>query len=617
MGMDEKSFDGTLSDIVQPGELVADKYRIERVMGIGGMGVVVQAFHLHFEERVAIKLLHPHLIESDEARARFEREARAAFKIKSEHVARVIDVGALAKARVPYMVMEYLEGTDMADILAERTRLPIEDSIDFIMQTAEAVGEAHTLGIVHRDLKPENLFLTLRSDGTTCIKVLDFGLSKLHTPASPRKRERTLTSTRQPMGTPQYMSPEQWMSAKDVGPSTDIWALGVMLYEFVTGAQPFNRDQLPQLCTMVLQGEPVPMSAIVSDTPETLESVVGRCLRKRPEDRYANIAQLAAELHRIAPRRVRVSAKRIAGVFRRAGIDPGDVPPPSTDAPEVFPEPTPYPPPRLDGEPRPSRGKTYDSDTHVMPDRADRSDDGGDPKQQELLPELSSTLVMGESASAETTPLPFKPTGASASGRYPAVPMGKAGESGRFPAVLPDQSGASGEYRAALTSAPGEGPTFDGLAASDRHRRAVTAQSWQHVLGEPVGRSSNKRIAVIVATAGILCVIVAAVAILGSGSDSIAPSVGTSTLPTALPAAEGDHEIGGDTEPASTPSSAPNASAAPAGSDATKARTAPKATPRSAPAPGPRPRTAPRPRQPVVKSAPPPSPQPSSIFDER
>jgi serine/threonine-protein kinase len=228
MSSAEMGFEDSLADIVSPGDVIGGKYRVDRVIGTGGMGVVVEAFHLHFEERVAIKFLVPQMGANEEALARFEREARAAFKIKSEHVARVIDVGKL-NGKVPYMVMEFLEGTDLGVMLTDRRAFPIEDAVEYVLQAIEAVAEAHTLQIVHRDLKPENLFLTKRADGTPCIKVLDFGLSKALTPEPNEQRPRALTGTAQVMGTPQYMSPEQWMSARDVGAATDQWALGVIL----------------------------------------------------------------------------------------------------------------------------------------------------------------------------------------------------------------------------------------------------------------------------------------------------------------------------------------------------------------------------------------------------
>jgi hypothetical protein len=349
----------------------------------------------------------------------------------------------------------------------------------------------------------------------------------------------------------------------------------------------------------------------VPDVPQALLTVVQRCLRKHPSDRYSNIAQMALELHRVAPRRVRVSARRIAGVFRRAGIETSEGPPSSRRPPvgATVPLPNPNPPVNLpeDTVPTPveeevsalraSRGEAYDSDTHVMADR--------DAPIQERD---ATTLVM-----PEATPLPFvqtqASTSASASGPHPAVPMGKAGSSGRYPAVQPDQSRASGEYRAPFQSVPGEGPTFDGLAATDRNRRAVTAQSWQHVLGEPPGSSTSKRIAVIVASAVILCVVVAAVAILGGGSES-APQVTAPASPPQLPLGEGADSESEATSPAKPPRpQVPAASVSVGNMRSSKTG--------SARSPKTRPRPVPNRQPPVVKSPPAPKPEPPSIFDER
>jgi len=327
------AWEDSLGDLIAPGDIVADKYRVERILGHGGMGVLVQAWHLHFVERVAIKFLLPEMGANQEAVGRFEREARAAFKIKSEHVARVIDVDRL-ESGAPYMVMEYLEGTDLGVTLSGGQPLPTSEAVDYLLQVCEAVAEAHALGIVHRDLKPENLFLTRRTDGTPCIKVLDFGLSKLARTV-PLERERALTGTEQVMGTPQYMSPEQWMSARDVGAATDIWALGVILYELLTGRQPFHKEQLAQLCTMVLSAEPEAASSFRPDLPAALEQVIQRCLRKTPEERFSNVAQMALQLFPFGPSRGKQSARRIAGVLKRAGIETDELIPPSTRMPRA------------------------------------------------------------------------------------------------------------------------------------------------------------------------------------------------------------------------------------------------------------------------------------------
>src|SRR5580704_2008082 len=198
---------------VHRGEVLAGKYRVDRVLGEGGMGVVVAAHHLQLDQKVALKFLLPDALENSDSVARFRREAQAAVKIKSEHVARVTDVGELENG-APYIVMEYLEGSDLADWLREHGPLPIEQAVDFVLQACEALAEAHVLGIVHRDLKPANLFCLQKPDGSVCIKVLDFGISKVLTPGAASSSEMTRTTAF--LGSPLYMSPEQLQMSKGV-----------------------------------------------------------------------------------------------------------------------------------------------------------------------------------------------------------------------------------------------------------------------------------------------------------------------------------------------------------------------------------------------------------------
>ncbi|HEX6765337.1 MAG TPA: serine/threonine-protein kinase, partial [Polyangiaceae bacterium] len=190
---------------VQPGDVLADKYRVERVLGVGGMGVVVSAHHVHLKQRVALKFLLPDLASNPNVVERFLREAQSASTIRSEHVVRVSDVGVLASG-APYMIMEHLEGSDLAKVLLERGRLPVTRAVDYVLQAMEALAEAHGAGIVHRDLKPSNLFLTERADGSPLIKVLDFGISKV-TKSDGDASSRSLTRTAGLMGSPLYMSP--------------------------------------------------------------------------------------------------------------------------------------------------------------------------------------------------------------------------------------------------------------------------------------------------------------------------------------------------------------------------------------------------------------------------
>jgi eukaryotic-like serine/threonine-protein kinase len=298
---------------VREGDVLADKYRVERVLGTGGMGIVVAARHLRLQERVAIKFLHPDALSNAEAVARFEREARAAAKIKSEHVARVSDVGTLDNG-CPYMIMEYLEGEDLANWLQQRGPLAIDQAVEFILQTCEAMAEAHGLGIVHRDLKPANLFCIRRTDGLPSIKVLDFGISKIDGPGL------DITHAGAVMGSPLYMSPEQMVSARSVDARTDIWALGVILYELISGRGPFTGENLPEVC-MSIARQPTPsLRATRPDTPPNLDAVIAKCLQKDRKKRYSNVAELAVALAPFAPKRAKVLVDRISRVIESAGL---------------------------------------------------------------------------------------------------------------------------------------------------------------------------------------------------------------------------------------------------------------------------------------------------------
>jgi serine/threonine-protein kinase len=310
---------------VRPGDVLAGKYRIERLLGVGGMGVVVSAMHLELEERVAIKLLLARALEDAEVVERFAREARAAVKIKSEHVAHVLDVGKLPNG-APFMVMEHLDGADVAAVIRSRGALSVAETAEYVLQACEAIAEAHALGIVHRDLKPANLFLTRRPDGLDAVKVLDFGISKM--PAGSATRSGMgLTSKLSSMGSPLYMSPEQMSSARDVDLRTDIWALGVILYECATGLPPFEAETIPQLCAQILQESPPPMSDMRPDVPAKFEQVVLRCLHKKRSRRYPNVGELAVDLIPFAHKRARRSAERIARIVESTGSVRIEVPP--------------------------------------------------------------------------------------------------------------------------------------------------------------------------------------------------------------------------------------------------------------------------------------------------
>jgi serine/threonine protein kinase len=271
---------------VEIGTVFLNKYRVEAIIGHGGMGVVAECTHLALGERVAIKMLRKDVLLDAEAVERFQREAQAAAKLKSEYVARVSDVGTF-EGNIPYMVMEFLEGHDLGQLLEQRGVLPVAWATELIMQTAEALAEAHSLGIVHRDVKPTNLFVTWRPDGSALIKVLDFGISK-----SPMGTDMQLTQTQSLLGTPAYMSPEQMRSARLVDWRSDIWSLGSVLYELLEGRRPFEAESFSEMCVKVAVDEPAPMV----NTPIELQQVILRCLAKSPEQRFATMAELGQAL---------------------------------------------------------------------------------------------------------------------------------------------------------------------------------------------------------------------------------------------------------------------------------------------------------------------------------
>ena len=300
---------------VNVGDLIAGKYLVESVIGEGGMGIVVAARHLELEQRVAIKFLLPAIAEQELAAQRFRREARAAARIRGEHVCRVLDVGSLEQG-VPYMVMEYLDGCDLAAELMRRGRLPVEEVVDYVLQACEALAEAHTAGIVHRDLKPGNLFLAGAADGTRRIKVLDFGVSKFLMESA--SGAPALTKTSSLIGSPIYMAPEQFDGSKRVDERTDIWALGIVMYELSTGATPFEAETIAQLISGVLHSKPLPFSHHNLIVPEGFEELVERALSKEPQDRFASVAELATALVPYGPIHASLRASRVSRLLPAA-----------------------------------------------------------------------------------------------------------------------------------------------------------------------------------------------------------------------------------------------------------------------------------------------------------
>jgi serine/threonine protein kinase len=309
----------------QEGDVIAGKYRVERILGKGGMGVVVAARDLTLRRLVAIKVMLSDANTLPDAVARFLREAQSTAALQSEHVARLIDVGTLDSG-MPFMVMEHLNGSDLGMLIRKRGRFPIADAVSYILQACEAIAEAHSLGIVHRDLKPGNLFLAARVDGSAIVKVLDFGLSKAMKTEHSGSQEASLTATATVVGSPFYMSPEQLRSLKHADVRTDIWALGVILYELISGARPFRGESISETLVKVVADEPASLRAACPEVPPELEAIIFQCLEKRPERRIQTVSELARALAPYGTSASRVSVDRIVRVLSDELTEPVDKP---------------------------------------------------------------------------------------------------------------------------------------------------------------------------------------------------------------------------------------------------------------------------------------------------
>jgi serine/threonine protein kinase len=324
------------------GEVIAGKYQIEDVLGTGGMGVVVSAMHVVLHQRVAMKFLLPSALQLPDAPERFKREAQAAAAIRSEHVARVQDVGTLDTG-VPYIVMEYLSGIHFGKLLKLRGgSLSHIETIDLVLQACEAIAEAHGHGIVHRDLKLTNLFLTTGRDGSPLVKVLDFGLSKMLSTEQNPLADDGITDTNLVIGSPYYMSPEQVRSLKHVDARTDIWSLGVILYQLITGRRPFSGENFSTVCIAIAVDVPPSMQSIKPHLPAGLNAVVSRCLEKDVNRRMQSVAELAHGLAPFASDAALRSIERIIKIASggptsatgpRSGITTVSLPPPSGPEP--------------------------------------------------------------------------------------------------------------------------------------------------------------------------------------------------------------------------------------------------------------------------------------------
>lgn len=295
-----------MSRAPEPGTFISGKYRVERVLGVGGMGCVVAAQNLQLEQRVALKFLPPEALGSTESAERFERQARTAAKLKGEHAVRVLDLAQLDTGR-PFMVLEYLEGHDLARELTACGSLPVEDALRFVLEVCEALAEAHAAHVVHGDLGLRRLFLAERPGERSRIKVLGFGAFDPTTAA--------LTWPGRRAGEAERRAPEQLTSPKSVDARVDQWGLGAALYELLAGTPPFEGESAPLVLSAVLEGALRPLRELRLDVPVGLDAVIARCLRPVAAERFADVAVLAAALAPYAAHDDRASAVVAARVL--------------------------------------------------------------------------------------------------------------------------------------------------------------------------------------------------------------------------------------------------------------------------------------------------------------
>jgi serine/threonine-protein kinase len=288
-------FDATLASGPEgndrTGQVLGEKYRLARLVGEGGMGAVYEAQHLVVKRRFAVKLLRPELAKNTEVIARFRREAEAAGALESEHVAAVTDFGE-APDGAPYIVMEFLVGESVAALLEREGPLPVPRAVSILLQVCRGLEVAHDAGIVHRDLKPDNLFVVKRTDGSDLVKILDFGIAKLQSGAAAVQVTRTGSAP----GTPHYMAPEQARGDKAIDRRTDIYALGVILYELLSAKQPHPGDSYNAILAHILTKPPAPLATIRAGLPEGLARAVHRALAAEPNARPESALEFAKSI---------------------------------------------------------------------------------------------------------------------------------------------------------------------------------------------------------------------------------------------------------------------------------------------------------------------------------
>jgi serine/threonine protein kinase len=317
------------------GALLDGKYAIGRVMGSGAFGLVFEGKNLELDEKVAIKALRPEIAVDNAMVGRFAREAKSAASIRSEYVCSVYDVGT-SRDGVPYIVMEYLEGRDLGTILNDDGPFSPRTAVEYALQMCEALAVAHAKGIVHRDIKPENLMITERAGGMRILKVLDFGISKAALTGSIFGGELPIVKTLNLIGTPLYMSPEQVRSSSGVDVRSDIWSVGMVLYEILAGTTAFEGASITEICASILEMKPTPIELHRNDLPAGLVDAIKKCLEKDVKDRYQNVAELALALMPFGPKRSRLNVERAITILQSVGqvdksVQLDSAPPPSNE----------------------------------------------------------------------------------------------------------------------------------------------------------------------------------------------------------------------------------------------------------------------------------------------
>ena len=390
-----------------PGTIVADKYVVEDVLGSGAMGFVVSATHKLIGQKVAIKFIKAAYVDSEDALARFKREARALVAVQSENVVRVFDYGTLPDES-PYLVMEYLTGRDLQQELRVRGRIPLDEAAEIIVQACEGLAAVHARGIVHRDIKPANLFLTQRANGKRLVKIVDFGISK-----APKSNEEELTITKGSIGSPHYMSPEQLRNSRAVDARSDIWSLGVTLYRALTGELPFAGESVATLLAAVVSDEPRGLCEERPELPPEVEAIVKRCLEKNAERRYASAQELADAL---APFAMPSEKTRPSG------------------------------PERIESSPPPPDSTPHESTSraHVAPVTGPM---GGSP---DWKPRLALAAAIGVPLGLVTLVLRFVPAGGPPAGRNAGVEGSRVTAITDLPIPKTSSSAAAAAYMAAL-----------------------------------------------------------------------------------------------------------------------------------------------------------------------